>query len=84
MFDKLKVLKKHITNGTTKDVLVKGNLTSKVTRMIGQLKNAKISSRAGLVEKWNNDNPYFLMDALMLWLDEPGKQMLKNKLWPPH
>ena len=45
MFDKLKILKKHIHSGSTKDLVAKGNLTSKVTRLVGQLKNSQISSR---------------------------------------
>lgn len=73
MFEKLKILKKHINVGNSKDVLVKGNLTSKVTRLIGQLKNGQIDNRRKLEEKWSNENPYFLMDALLLWLDDAGK-----------
>jgi|LauGreDrversion4_2_1035121.scaffolds.fasta_scaffold54538_5 hypothetical protein len=34
MFEKLKVLKKHITNGSSRDLITKGNLTSKVTRLV--------------------------------------------------
>ena len=45
MFEKLKVFKKHIVNGSTKDLVAKGNLTQKVTRLVGQLKNAKINSK---------------------------------------
>jgi hypothetical protein len=45
MFEKLRVLKKHINSGSTKDLVAKGNLTSKVTRLVGQLKNSKINSR---------------------------------------
>ena len=45
MFEKLKIIKKHINHGTTKDLVAKGNLTSKVSRLIGQLKNSKINSR---------------------------------------
>ena len=37
--------KKYHVCGSTKDLVAKGNLTSKVTRLVGQLKNSKISSR---------------------------------------
>ena len=53
--------KKHIVH-SPKSVLEKGNLTSKVTRLITALRTNKIHNRAALVKKWENVNPYFLLE----------------------
>ena len=80
-FDKMKPLRKHMVSNP-KAVLERGNLTVKVTKAVNSLKNANADSRAKIEAKWNDENPYFMMDAIMLWMDDAGKQLVKAK-WPP-
>lgn len=79
LFPKLKThLKPYFLHSSAKSVLEKGNLTSKVTKIISILKNSGCDSKAKIEEKWTAGNPYFLLDAVLLWLkDDKGKQLAK-------
>ncbi len=63
LFPRIKpILKRHMS-ASPKTVMEKGNLTSKVTRLISLLRSSQIDSRAKLEQKWES-NPYFLLEAL--------------------
>lgn len=77
IFPKIKELKKYYIS-SVKDCLEKGNMTSKVTKMIQQLRNQGVDNKAKFIEKWE-DNPYYLLDVMNLWLNQSGKSIIKTE-----
>jgi len=67
MLLELKELKRNLI-ASAKEALDQGNMTARVTRLIGQLKQAEIDSMEKLRNKWEV-NPYYLMNSLELWYD---------------
>ena len=80
MFEKIKEFKKYYV-GDTKDVLDRGNMTSKVCRIIAEIKKHKIMRKEDMVTKWEA-NPWFVMDVFNLWVRDNGKDVIKAH-WPP-
>ena len=77
----LKALRKAMSH-SPKAVLERGNMTSKVTKLLSLLSSSGIDSKRKLEAKWES-NPYFLLDAYQLWFDsEPSRQAAKAA-WPP-
>jgi len=77
----LKLLTKAMSHAP-KTVLERGNMTSKVTKLLTLLSSSDIDSKTKLEAKWET-NPFFLLDAYQLWFEnEPSRQAAKT-LWPP-
>ena len=53
-------------------MLEETNLAPRVTRILLQLQKFEVSSKKKLVEVWR-DNPGYLMDCVLLWIDNKHK-----------
>jgi hypothetical protein len=80
VFDKLKSLKKMLV-ASPKEILEKGNMTSKVTRLIAALRQHECDTKQKCITIWKEQNPYFLLDIFMLWVNEKDKNIIKAQ-WP--
>lgn len=77
----LKPLRKSMSH-SPKAVLERGNMTSKVTKLLSLLSASTIDSKAKLEAKWES-NPYFLLDAYQLWFDTETSRQAAKSVWPP-
>ena len=50
-------------------VLDDGNMSEKVTTLLGWLQKFNVDSKDELVRMWKQTNPYYLHDAILLWVD---------------
>ena len=51
-------------------VLDETNLTPKVTRLLSNLSKFDIESKAQIIDLWKNVNGHFLLDRVLLWVDQ--------------